>query len=171
VGDAGSRVVLRFDRAGTVLARIGESDPTRGIDGLNIPSPYMDAAFADDGTVWVANTGMHRLESYTGDGEITGYFGEPSAAVTGFCGCCNPSHFAIMPDGRFVTSEKGKPRTKICDADGEVEEVVAPASAFTRDVLGLDTAVDASGRIFVLDPPARKLRVFERKADGDRALP
>jgi hypothetical protein len=163
VGDAGSRVVLRFDRKGRLRGRIGEADPTRGIEGLNIPSAYMDVAYAEDGAIWVANTGMHRLESYTPDGEITGYFGEPSVSVEGFSGCCNPSHFATMPDGRIVTSEKGLPRTKICNVDGGIEEVVADASAFTPDVLGLDTVVDESGRVLVLDPPAKLLRVFERK--------
>jgi hypothetical protein len=167
VGDAGSRVVLRYDRVGMLRGRIGEADRSRGVDGLLIPSPYMDAAFAPDGTVWVANTGRHRVESYAPDGEITGYFGEPSMAITGFSGCCNPSHFAITADGRFVTSEKGTPRTKICSADGEVEEVVATADAFTPDVLGLDTAVDARGRVFVLDPPAKLVRVFARTEDAE----
>ena len=30
-----------------------------------------------------------------------------------FFGCCNPAQLAVLPDGRFVTAEKGIPRVKI----------------------------------------------------------
>ncbi|MBM3243119.1 hypothetical protein FJZ31_43220, partial [Candidatus Poribacteria bacterium] len=47
-----------------------------------------------------------------------------SMDIDGFCGCCNPVNFAMLPDGRFVTCEKGLPRVKIYDADGTFSGVV-----------------------------------------------
>jgi hypothetical protein len=83
---------------------------------------------------------------------------------------------AILPDGRFVTGEKGIPRVKIYGAEGKFEcvvagpEVLAPnfaATTETREDLKLkpvDLAVDSKSRIIVLDPNAGTVRIFEEKA-------
>ncbi len=80
-----------------------------------------------------------------------------------------------MPDGRCVTGEKGMPRVKIYDAEGKFESVVAGPDVLapnfsvtteTREDLRLkpvDLAVDGKSRIIVLDPNARKVRIFETK--------
>jgi len=81
----------------------------------------------------------------------------------GFCGCCNPSHIALFPDGRFVTSEKGLPRVKVYDAKGVFVGLVAGPDMFAEDAVGLDLAVDSRGRILVLDPARRMVRVFAAK--------
>ncbi len=91
----------------------------------------------------------------------------------GFCGCCNPVNFAVLPDGGFVTCEKGLPRVKIHDADGVFASVVAGPEGFAENwrvcILnalsncqtgGLDVAVDSMGRILVLDPVERVVRIF-----------
>ncbi len=38
-------------------------------------------------------------------------WGRAGSSVADFFGCCNPSHIARFADGRFVTSERGIPRT------------------------------------------------------------
>jgi hypothetical protein len=83
--------------------------------------------------------------------------------LDGFCGCCNPSHLALTPDGKFITSEKGLPRVKVYDRAGRFECVVAGPDRFARDTVGLDVAVDSTGRILVLDPAAGAVRVFEKR--------
>ena len=82
-----------------------------------------------------------------------------------------------LPDGRFVTGEKGIPRVKIYSPEGKFEcvvvgpDVLSPnfsATTETRDDLRLhpvDLAVDGKSRIIVLDPNAAKVRVFERKEE------
>jgi len=41
---------------------------------------------------------------------------------------------------------------------------VAPPAALRAGATGLDLAADAAGRILVLDPREKAVRVFERKA-------
>jgi hypothetical protein len=80
--------------------------------------------------------------------------------IEGFCGCCNPSHFAIREDGSFVTSEKGIPRIKVYDRLGRLAAVVAGPDNFDEGTVGLDLALDSAQRILVLDPARRAVRIF-----------
>jgi sugar lactone lactonase YvrE len=178
VADAGNRVVLRYDRSGRLIGRIGEKNKERNIPGFVVPSPYLDVEIAPDGLLRVNNPGRHRVETYTFDGDLEGFWGQPSMAIEGFCGCCNPVGLEMLPDGRCVTFEKGLPRVKIYGADGAFECVVAGPDAFVdtgkekavmdRDVgaHGLDGVVDTDGRLYVLDLVAGDIQVMQRKANG-----
>jgi len=166
--DAGNRVVYRFDRTGALLNRIGEADPDRDIKGLVVPSPYFDVALNDEGTLWVVNPGELGLESYRPGGDLITSWYNPSMRLDGFCGCCNPSHVAFMPDGRLVTCEKGLVRVKLYEVTaGEYLELVAGTAAFPKEEAVRDLAVDAAGRILVLDPRHDAVRVFEVKEGED----
>lgn len=171
--DAGNRMVLRYNLTGKLLGRIGKKNPEKHILGFIVPSPYLDLNVSADGLLWVVNPGRHRLEAYTFDGEIRNYWGEESLGVRGFCGCCNPIHFARLPDGRFVTSEKGLPRVKVYSARGDFESVVAGPELFPKQIenpnanatggVCMDLAVDSAGRILLADAFTREVRVFTRK--------
>jgi len=160
VADAGQRIVWRFDKTGGQPLKIGARDDARDIPGFVIPSPYFDVAVDPDGFLWAANTGRHSLENYTRDGGLRSSWGEFSMEIEGFCGCCNPSHFAILEDGSFVTSEKGIPRIKIYDRLGRLASVVAGSDRFNEGTVGLDLALDSAQRILVLDPARRAVRIF-----------
>jgi hypothetical protein len=160
VADAGNHIVWRFNRSGEQPQRIGDKDDARDIPGFVIPSPYFDVAVDPDEFLWVANTGRHSLENYTLDGDLRSVWGEFSMEIEGFCGCCNPSHFAILEDGSFVTSEKGIPRIKIYNRLGLLAAVVAGPDRFDEGTVGLDLALDSSQRILVLDPARRVVRIF-----------
>jgi len=175
VADARNRVVVRYDTAGNLVNRIGKKDPDRNIPGFVIPSPYFDLAVPRDGLLRVVNPGRLRIEAYTSDGDLEFWWGEPSPAVEGFCGCCNPVNFAVLPDGGFVTCEKGLIRVKIYDDEGSFVGVVAGpeqlAEGGTSSICllpgecqagGFDVAVDANGHIFVLDTINNVVRVFTR---------
>ena len=71
-------------------------------------------------------------------------------------------NFAILPDSRFVTCEKGIPRVKVYSADGVFESVVAGAELFAQSevVIAPDVAVDSRGRIMVLDQVGKAVRIF-----------
>ncbi|MBN1673076.1 MAG: NHL repeat-containing protein [Kiritimatiellae bacterium] len=163
VADAGNRVVLRYDKNGRLLARIGEKDPDRGVQGFFVPSPYFDLAIDDNDTVWIVDPGRHTLGQYRATGELITSWQRASAAIDGFCGCCNPSHIALREDGSFVTSEKGLVRVKIYAPTGDLRSVVAAPAQFAEEAVGLDLAVDSQDRIFVLDPPGKSVRVFVQK--------
>lgn len=64
-----------------------------------------------------------------------------------------------------MTSEKGLCRVKIHAASGALVEVVAAPERFDDDTVNLDLAVDPAGRVLVLDPKRRQVRVFVRTDD------
>jgi hypothetical protein len=173
--DSGNRVILRYDKSGKLVGRIGERDKGRNIPGFVLPSPYLNVKLARDGLLRVNNTGRHRVEAYTADGDLEFFWGKPSAGIEGFCGCCNPVGLALLPDGRYVTCEKGLPRVKVYGADGTFECVVAGVESFPENWLkcsladctagGLDAAVDAGGRIYVLDLVKADVRIMAKKKD------
>lgn len=163
IADAGNRIVWKFDKSGKLQGRIGEKDEAKDIPGFVIPSPYFDVAVDPDGFLWAANTGRHSLENYTFDGNFRSSWGEYSMKIDGFCGCCNPSHFMILDDGSFVTSEKGIPRVKIYNRLGNLVSIVAGADQFDEGTVGLDLAKDSSQRIYVLDPRRKTVRIFAKK--------
>jgi hypothetical protein len=68
VADAGNRVVLRCNRSGAVLSRIGERNDSKGVPGLFVPSPHLDVAPLPGNLVLVANPGRHLVETYTARG-------------------------------------------------------------------------------------------------------
>lgn len=162
IADAGNHIVWKFDKSGNRLKRIGEKNEAKDIPGFVIPSPFFDVAIDPDGFLWVANTGRHSLENYTEEGGLRSSWGKFSMEIEGFCGCCNPSHFVILDDGSFVTSEKGIARVKVYNRLGNVVSVVAGPDQFAEGTVGLDLAKDSSQRIYVLDPPKKAVRIFAK---------
>lgn len=164
VADAGSRRIWRYSKGGGEPLEIGKKDESKGVRGFFIPSPFFDMAVSRaDGSLWVVNPGHHALENYRTDGMPLSAWEATSMRIDGFSGCCNPSHFALLADGAFVTAEKGLPRVKIHNIDGSLRCVVATPDQFEEGVTGLDVAVDAEGRIHVLDPSRNVVRRFEEK--------
>lgn len=163
VADAGQKVVYHCDLKGNIINKIGLKDPAEGVTGFIIPSPYFDLGISKDGNLWVVNPGRHSFEKYKFDGTLITSWGKASMAVEGFCGCCNPSNFAIINDSLFVTSEKAIERVKIYNADGSFNCVVATPDQFEVGTKGLDLAVDNKNRILVLDPVKKLVRIFEPK--------
>lgn len=162
VADAGSRRIWRYKKEGGEPLEIGKKDWANGVRGFFVPSPFFDVAISRaDGSLWAVNPGHHALENYRPDGMPLSKWEATGMTIEGFSGCCNPSHFALMPDGSFVTAEKGLPRVKIHNVDGSLRCVVAAPDQFEEGVTGLDVAVDANGRIYVLDPARNQIRVFE----------
>ena len=172
VADAGNRIVWRYNRAGKVLRRIGDKDSARNIPGFVIPSPFFDVEAGADGLLRVANPGRRRIETYTFDGDLELAWGKSGAAIEAFCGCCNPCNLSVRADGRVVTCEKGLPRVKVFSATGEFEGVVAGPASFANpgkaapresNYGGLDSAIDAQGRVCVLDLIAGDVQIFAPK--------
>lgn len=160
--DAGSRKIWRFSHEGGEPFEIGREDGG-GQRGFNVPSAHFDIALANDDSLWAVNPGYHALENYAADGTFVSMWGKSSVSIEGFSGCCNPIAIALLPDGGIVTAEKGLPRVKIHNPDGSLRCVVAAPSTLGENAEGLDLAVDAAGRILVLDPDRKQIRIFEEK--------
>ena len=161
--DCANRIVWRFTLAGEPAGRIGQKDPAKRKEGFVVPSPFFDLAVAADESLWVVNPGLHRLEHFTAEGSFLGSWGEYSMEASGFCGCCNPSHIALTPDGEFVTSEKHMVRVKRYDVRGELKGLITGQEEWPQKAVGLDLAVDSTGRILVLDPTTDAIRVYINK--------
>jgi hypothetical protein len=163
VADAGNKVVYHFDLDGNLINEIGRKDSLTGIQGFVIPSPYFDLAIGRDDEIWVVNSGRHQLESYDKEGNLKSSWKKTSMRLDGFSGCCNPSHISILPDGSFVTSEKGIVRVKIHQPSGEFKSVVAAPNQFEKGTRGLDLAVDSKNRVIILDPMKGLIRIFKKQ--------
>lgn len=173
VADAGRRTVWRYDLLGQVLVM------AEGIGKFVVPSPYFDLTVASDGLLRVVNPGAHRIEAYTFDGDLEFTWGQFSASVEGFCGCCNPINFALMNDDAFVTCEKGLTRVKVYDANGKfVGALAGPEQFVQHDTVcgekggncnsgGLDVAVDSQQRILVVDPYTNEVRMFSLNPENN----
>jgi hypothetical protein len=178
--DAGNRVVIRYDKNGSIVNKIGEKDESRNIPGFVIPSPYFDLAVGRDGLLRVVNPGKQKIEAYTFAGDLEFSWGEYSNGIEGFCGCCNPVNFAILqgkePSGEedcFITCEKGLTRVKVYNNEGRFMGVVAgPAQLIEGgkaevcsspeqcQMGGFDVAVDSAGRVIVLDTIKNIVRIY-----------
>ena len=148
---------------GSVCDIYGDSVPVNSFLRFILPSYYFDVAIDPDGFLWIANTGKHKLVNLNASGELRSHWGTSSSSVEGFCGCCNPSHFAIMEDGSFLTSEKGIVRVKKYNAAGQFVCAIAGPKHFKKGSVGLDIAIDSKQNIYVLEPKAQVIHIFKEK--------
>ena len=161
VADAGNRKVHRYNHEGQLIASFDGKAAEGELHGFIIPSPFFDLDINPDGDLWVVNPGMHSLENYTEEGTLREHWNNTSMMTEGFSGCCNPAHFTFLPDGRFVTSEKGLVRVKTYKPSGEFDGVVAAPVKFTEEGKAPDVATDAAGNVYALDFDKKMIRVFE----------
>jgi DNA-binding beta-propeller fold protein YncE len=165
VADSGNRVVWCYDRQGKALTPLGKSNSIGGTE-FTPDDHYFDVAMGRDDLLYVSNPGQLRVEAYTREGTREALWGKGSPAVADFFGCCNPAHIAVLPDGNFVTAEKGIPRVKVYSRRGEFQTVVAGPDQLSETPVGLGG--DHKGRVFVLDSRAAKVRIFERKPEAPK---
>ncbi len=153
--DAANRSVYVLNKKGIVVYLIGKTGQE-----FIIPSNFFDIALSSDDYLYTANTGNRRIEKRKLNGEVINKLGKSGTAPDGFCGCCNPAHFIIIPDG-FVTSEKGINRIKILDRDGNYREMVSSINNF-KPPLPLDLASADGKTIYAANSADSKLYIFVR---------
>lgn len=154
--DAGNKMIVILDRQGRVEKITGQNDGQ-----FILPSPYFDVALDTKNSLYVANTGHRRIETRSADGKLLSAFGEPGMAPGAFCGCCNPAHFIVTPEG-FITAEKGINRIKILGKSGEFIEFVSSENKFVPSI-PLDLASADGNTIYAANPADSKLYIFSRK--------
>jgi hypothetical protein len=154
--DAGNKRIFVLKKNGEVITMIGQSEKW-----FIIPSLYFDVALSEGNVLFAANTGNRRIETWTITGKFLEKFGEPGTAPGAFCGCCNPAHFAVIPQG-FVTSEKGINRIKILDQYGVFVEYVSSRNSFTPSI-PLDVASNDGITIYAANPSDGKIYVYKKR--------
>jgi hypothetical protein len=160
IADAGIRRVLAYDLEGNYRGEIRGESGEGSSHGFIIPSPNFHLAFDPEGELWVANPGIHTLQNYDEEGTLLASWSNSSPKIEGFNGCCNPAKFTFLPDGRFLTSEKGLVRIKIYSPEGKFESVVAAPEKFVTDGEAPDLAIDDQGNIIALDVDKKMIRFF-----------
>ena len=161
VADAGNRRILKYNLDGDLLGEFqGQAESAAG-HGFIVPSANFDILVNASGELWAVNPGKHALEKYSVDGKMLTSWQNSSMNIEGFTGCCNPAQIAVLPDGSFVTSEKGLVRIKIYDGSGKLKSVVAAPAKFEEEGKAPEVAVDADGVIYALDFDRSVIRVFE----------
>lgn len=157
--DGMNKRILRYVSGGDLVQEIGRKDSTTGAPGFIIPSLYFDISAGGFNDFWVVNPGRLEIENYTSSGILRSAWGKASFEDNGFTGCCNPAHMAMLPDGNFVTYEKGIDKIKVFDPAGQFSCMVAGAGSFKgsadfkqgKNNLVKDMTTDAGGRIYILD--------------------
>ncbi len=160
VADAGRKQIWVLDEQLMVQDSFRGESGVSEVHGFILPSMHFHLAINAEKELWVTNPGMHMLQNYSFNGRLRGHWGQTSFGIEGFSGCCNPYFFASLPDGRFVTSEKGIIRVKIHKESGELESVVAPDELFPGGEKAPAIAVDEEDNIWLLDFDKKMLRLF-----------
>ena len=163
VADAGEKKVLVYNHK---LEKISDFKGESGVSdfhGFILPSAHFHLAVNTEDELWVVNPGMHIIQNYTPTGRLRGYWGKPSFGHDGFSGCCNPSYFAFLSNGDFVTSEKGLVRIKVHRESGEFKALVTSPKVFRNSSKALPIAVDENDIILALDFDEKLIRFFELK--------
>jgi hypothetical protein len=168
--DAINKRILKYTADGIYVQEIGKKDSLTNSPGFVIPGLHFDIAFGAFNDLWVVNPGKLNIENFTLNGHMQSAWGKASSVNNGFSGCCNPSQMAILPDGGFVTYEKGIDKIKVFDPTGQFLCMVGGAGSFkgkTDFQLGninlvKDIAAGSDGNIYVLDA-YNQISVFKKK--------
>ncbi len=156
IADAGNRLVFVLNKDGALESIAGHPG-----NQFIIPSPYFDVAITEEDTLLTANTGKRNIEFRAIDGTLVRAIGKAGASFDDFCGCCNPAHFAVFPDGNIATGEKGVNRIKIIRSTGELVEPVAQPDNFKPSV-PVDLAISKEGLIYAANRDNSTLYIFKR---------
>jgi len=175
--DAAEGRVLRIGMEGQLLGTFAGRDHQRNWPGLILPSGRAGIAVAQDGTVFVTNPGLRRIEVYSADGQFQYFWGKEGSEVDSFFGCCNPERIALLPDTRVVTAEKGIFRIKIHSAFGDFLNLVAGSRELAplqvpttmadslADAVHIEVAVSREEDVLVLAPGKPLIQVFSPISD------
>jgi len=117
VTDAGNRQICKYTKDGDYLAVILSPD------GFIIPSYAFDIINIRD-TIYCVNSGRHKIESYTLEGEFITSFGKSGSEAGSFAGCCNPVYLVATANGEILTSEKGVPRISCFSREGQFKALL-----------------------------------------------
>lgn len=158
IADAAGRCIRQYDPAGRYMADLV---PNRKMRRFMLPNRHLDLAVESAGVFRAINPGQHRIYRFDRTGGVLGHFGRfDGRDPAGFTGCCNPTNLALTPSGDIVVTEKAPPRVKAYNPRGQLLTVVA-TDDFDPHCWNMDVAVDARGRIHVIDTQRLAIVVYE----------
>jgi len=160
---AQKQTVLTADKVlGTLGVEPGQFQRPRGV------------AVAPDGTLYIADTGNHRIQHLTADGQVLEVWGRYGNLMDGGPEAAPPGTFnepwgiAVGPDGSVYVADTWNHRIQKFDAHGKF---LTMWGRFGNDgnMLSLwgprDVVVDAAGHVFVTDTGNKRIVVYS--ANGE----
>ena len=125
IADFGEKKIFCFDSSGN---KVWE---TSGKDKFVLPGPSFMFDISGDNELWVSNGGNKRLEKL--DLKTGAFIAEwKPIEKTAFPGCCNPSWFKCLENGRFLIFEKGNPRLSIYEPSGIISKNIIDDFSYSR---------------------------------------
>ncbi|TDR46792.1 NHL repeat-containing protein [Tahibacter aquaticus] len=186
VADHGMNVVRKIDAVGIITTIVGSlfnfAGPGYSGDGGPATSAtlYWPSGLARDsaGSLYVADTGNHRIRKINPQGTITtvvgigvdGFFGDGGAATN--AGISSPTAVTVGANGNFFVVDTGNKRVRKINATGMIGTVAGSGSGDTAgyghtDYSGAATSmdlnpagavVDASGNLYIVDSVSAVVR-------------
>lgn len=168
VADCGNHVIRKVSPDGTVTSWCGCPGEAGSADGSGRAARFRSPtglAVAEDGTVFVADTGNHTVRKISPSGGVTTWAGK--AAAGGFADgngaaarFCSPRDVAIGLAGQVFVADAENAVIRKISADGSVTTLAGQAGktgktdgrgTSARFVAPQSLATDASGNVFVVD--------------------
>jgi len=147
------------------------ADPIFGATGSEVGqfSGPRGLAVAPDGSIYVADTGNHRIQHFAPDGSVIhawGSFGAGDSTISAPTGSFNePWSLAIGPDGAVYVADTWNHRVQKFTAEGEFITTWGYGISQTGDPFGFygprGIAVNADGLVFVTDTGNKRVVVFD----------
>ncbi|MFZ6029350.1 MAG: flippase activity-associated protein Agl23 [Chloroflexota bacterium] len=160
--DEKKEIQLRADLAfGVMGAQPGELNNPRGM------------ALADDGSLYVADTGNHRIQHFSPDGELLHVWGQQSPAADSNAPegtFSEPWDVAVGPDGSVYVADTWNHRVQKFTAEGKfVTTWGYGISQSVEDPFGTygprGIAVDKNGLVYITDTGNKRVIVYDENGE------
>ncbi|APU16645.1 MULTISPECIES: SMP-30/gluconolactonase/LRE family protein [Actinoalloteichus] len=167
IADTGNHRIRKVDTDGTITTVAGTGDP--GFDGDGGPANAArvttptSVAVDHHGTLYIADTGNHRIRKVDTDGTITTVAGaaEPGDS-TSRGGFSEPVGVAVDRAGSVYVAERGAARVSRIGTTGLVTVIAGAGAASDRGSTRLSrpngVAVDGRGAVYIADTGCHRIR-------------
>ena len=163
VTDAASARVVRFDADGGMLGQFGAEG-----DGAGQFMRPSGIAVAEDGSVYVADYDLDRIQKFTEQGEHILHW----ATSGGEGELRNPSGLAVDRAGRVYVADFLGSVVKVFDAEGRFAEALGTPGQWRSGSLDYPTEVNVApdGRVFIADAYNYRIQMFDAGRRSWRAM-
>ncbi|HJW84501.1 MAG TPA: SMP-30/gluconolactonase/LRE family protein, partial [Anaerolineae bacterium] len=160
VADTGNSRIVKFDRAGKVLATWGGKTP----DGQTPPAPGIfnepwGVAVDAQGNVYVADTWNHRIQKFDANGKFLLEWGREGQTSDGPDRFWGPRGIAVSADGRVYVTDTGNKRVVVLGANGKfLFEFDPSGECWLDEPVGI--ALGPDSEVYVADTWNQRVAVF-----------
>lgn len=162
LADVKNHAIVHLDSEGNLLGQWGafsgtDQTPPAPVGTFNEP---WGIALAPDGTVYVADTWNHRIQSFTPDGQFKNAWGQFGQGA-GPSDLYGPRDVVVGRDGLIYVSDTGNKRIVAYTPDGEyVSQVGGEGDQLGQFVEPVGIAFSDAGELYVADVGNRRVQVL-----------